>query len=57
VARIREVHTATGAHRVETQAFPKRVSDDVRRQADQLTFDDAVRLLGDSITGMLAESP
>jgi hypothetical protein len=55
VARLREVHTATGAHRIETLPFPKWVPDEVQRQAARLTFSDAARLLGASVKSTLAE--
>jgi len=46
IARVREVHTPTGAHRVEIVAFPGWVPHDVRRQAAALSYEAAVRLLG-----------
>lgn len=36
-ARLREVHTKSGAHRTEAQPFPGWVPNDVRRQAGALT--------------------
>ncbi len=49
LARLREVHTKTGAHRIETQSFPGWVPNDVRRRAAALTKESAIRQLGDWI--------
>lgn len=54
-ARLREVHTRTGAHRVEVVPFPRWVSNDVRRRAEALSDDDAIRLLGENIVGPRAD--
>jgi hypothetical protein len=48
-ARIREVHTKSGAHRIEAQPFPGWVPKDVRRQAAALTKESAIQQLGDWI--------
>jgi hypothetical protein len=53
LARLREVHTKSGAHRIEAQAFPGWVTSDVRRQAAALTEDAAVRKIGDWIAPLL----
>jgi hypothetical protein len=53
LARVREVHTRSGAHRIETQPFPRWVPPDVRRQAAFLTDGSAARQLGDWITPLL----
>jgi hypothetical protein len=49
LARIREVHTKSGAHRIEAQPFPGWVPKDVRRQAAALTKESAIQQLGDWI--------
>ena len=46
LARLQEVHTASGAHRVESEAFPRWVPEDVKREADALTESEAKALLG-----------
>ena len=53
LARLREVHTKSGAHRIEAQPFPAWVPDDVRRQAAALTEESAIRQLGDWIAPLL----
>jgi hypothetical protein len=45
LAAIREVHTATGKHKVEVVAFPKWVPSGIRRAAALLTVEQAVELL------------
>jgi hypothetical protein len=54
IARLREVHTQTGAHRIEVAAFPNWVPDDVRQQAAALTQDAAIRLLGEKLVPFLS---
>jgi hypothetical protein len=49
IARLREVHTATGKHRVVSVAYPRWVPAEVRRKAAKLSERDAVRALGDWI--------
>jgi hypothetical protein len=56
VARIREVHTESGAHRIESQPFPAWVPDDVRSLAGELTEEAAVDQLGDWIVPYLAKT-
>jgi hypothetical protein len=46
LARIRELHTASGRHVTEEVAFPKWVSDEVAAEASLLTEEDAVSRLG-----------
>jgi hypothetical protein len=53
LARLREVHTKSGAHRIEAQPFPSWVPNDVRQQAAALTKESAIRQLGDWITPLL----
>ncbi len=45
LAAIREVHTASGKHKVETTPFPEWVPKEVLRAAKQLTREGAARLL------------
>ena len=45
LAPIREIHTATGKHRIETVAFSKWVSADVRRKGASLSVEKARALL------------
>jgi hypothetical protein len=47
IARLREVHTASGAHRIERRAFPGWAPAPVRREAASLSESAAIRLLGD----------
>lgn len=53
IARLREVHTASGAHRVQLQTFPAWVPAGVRRQAASLSEDRAVDLLGDWVKALM----
>jgi hypothetical protein len=53
LARLREVHTKSGAHRIEAQPFPNWVPNDVRRQASSLTEEAAIRQLGDWVVPSL----
>ena len=52
-ARLREVHTRTGAHRIETVAFPRWTSAAVRRRAATLSEEAAIQLLGDGVSPQL----
>ena len=45
LAALHEEHTASGAHKVEEQMFPERVPDDVRRDAEQLSVEEALARL------------
>jgi len=45
LAALREVHTATGKHKVDAVAFPKWVPAEVRRAAANLTAEQAVEML------------
>jgi hypothetical protein len=42
LAAIHEEHTASGAHRVQAEAFPDWVPDDVRQAAEALSVEDAL---------------
>jgi hypothetical protein len=53
IAGIREVHTKSGAHRIQVQPFPRWVPNDVRRQAGSLTKEAAIRQLGDWVVPFL----
>jgi len=55
IARVREVHTASGAHRLDIEPFPGWVPDDVAKEAKSLSNDEAVRLLGDWVVRMLSK--
>ena len=46
LAAIREVHTASGAHKIEATAFPEWVPSEVLRAAANLTIAEAVNILG-----------
>lgn len=52
VARVREVHTAAGAHRIDRMAFPRWVPADTRRKAKALSEQRAIDMLGDWILTM-----
>ena len=54
IARVREVHTASGAHRLDIEPFPRWVPDDVAREAKSLSNDAAVRELGDWVIPLLS---
>ncbi len=51
LAAIREVHTASGSHRVVERPFPKWVSAAVQKAADRLSEEEAVFLLGEQAIG------
>jgi len=53
VACVREVHTKSGAHRIQVQPFPRWVPSDVRRQAGSLTTEAAIHQLGDWVVPFL----
>jgi hypothetical protein len=46
LAALREIHTATGKHRVDVVAFPKWVPSETRRAAANLTAEQAAEILG-----------
>jgi hypothetical protein len=41
LAWVREEHTASGKHAIETEPFPKWVSVDVRAEAQQMSVEEA----------------
>jgi len=45
LAAVREIHTASGAHRVQTTPFPKWIPSDIRRAATQLSEEQAAAAL------------
>jgi hypothetical protein len=45
LAALREIHTATGKHKVDTVAFPKWVPSAIRRAAARLTSEQAAEML------------
>jgi hypothetical protein len=45
LAAIREIHTATGKHRIEVTAFPEWVSSEIIRAAAKLTVKEAADML------------
>lgn len=45
LAAIREVHLTTGAHKIETVAFPEWVPSDEMRKGTKLSVDQAIALL------------
>ncbi len=49
LAKIREVHTAKGAHQVEETPFPSWVPPEVEREAEQMTEDEARQKLGGAV--------
>ncbi len=55
IARVREVHTASGAHRLDIEPFPGWVPEDVAREAKALSQDEAVRQLGDWVVPLVAK--
>jgi hypothetical protein len=54
LARIRETHTATGAHRVENVAFPKWVSAKTSADAERMSEADARAALAPLLQGARA---
>jgi len=55
IARVREEHTASGAHRLDIEPFPGWVPADVAREAKSLSNDAAVRMLGDWVVPLLSK--
>ena len=45
LARIKEIHTAAGKHRIETVPFPQWLSPDEIRKGARLSFEQAIALL------------
>ena len=54
---IREIHSSSGKHVVETIPFPKWVPDDVRKDAEKLTHSRAVSNLGQWSEAYLKDRP
>lgn len=54
LARVREVHTSTGAHRLVVVAFPRWVPADVRARAKRLSEERAVDAIGDWIEALFS---
>ncbi|HWP56313.1 MAG TPA: hypothetical protein VNL14_00335 [Candidatus Acidoferrales bacterium] len=50
---IREVHTPSGAHRVEETPFPDWVPEDALREAKELSEQQALALLGETVPAVL----
>ncbi len=46
LASVREIHTPSGAHRVEEEPYPKWVSNDVKKASQRLAKDLAIEALG-----------
>jgi len=55
LARLREVHTRSGAHRIVRQAFPRWLPASERRRASTLTDERAIRLVGAWIVPLLSK--
>jgi hypothetical protein len=53
LAALREEHTPSGAHRVRTIPFPRWVPTEVRRAAENISEEEALRQLGDWIRAYL----
>ena len=54
IARVREVHTTSGAHRLDIEPFPGWVPEDVASEAKSLSQDEAVRRLGEWVMPMVS---
>jgi hypothetical protein len=54
IARVREVHTESGAHQLDIEPFPGWVPKDVAREAKTLSNEAAVRQLGDWVVPLLS---
>jgi len=52
VARVREVHTAKGAHRLVRVAFPRWIPAEVLKKANALSDERAIEALGDWIESL-----
>jgi len=46
LASVREIHTPSGAHRVEEEPYPIWVPSDVKKASELLTKDEAIEALG-----------
>lgn len=53
LAAIREIHTTSGAHQVVETPFSEWLPAEVSWAADNLSKDDAIRLLGDALAAAL----
>jgi hypothetical protein len=56
LARLREVHTKSGAHRIVSEPFPGWVTSEVRREAAALTEVSAIRQCGDWVVPLFRVS-
>lgn len=55
LASIQEFHTAAGAHRVEETPYPEWVPNDVRKEGERLTQEQAIESLGNWIVREIRE--
>jgi len=53
---IREIHMESGKHKVEETPFPKWVPEEVLRQAQDMTEEQATAMLGDFVPALLGWS-
>ena len=54
---ISEIHSSSGRHEVETAPFPDWVPDDVKKDADELTYSQATSKLGEWFDAYLGDRP
>lgn len=57
LASVREIHTASGAHRVEETPYPEWVPSDVKKASQRLTEDNAIEALGDWVLQEIRDIP
>ncbi len=55
LAFVREIHTPSGAHRVEEEPYPKWVPSDVKKASELLTKDKAIEALGNWVLQEISE--
>ncbi len=55
LASVREIHTPSGAHRVEEEPYPKWVPSDVKKASELLTKDKAIEALGNWVLQEISE--
>ena len=56
LASVREIHTPSGAHRVEEEPYPKWVASDVKKASQLLAKDLAIEALGNWVHREISDS-
>ncbi len=56
LASVREIHTPSGAHRVEEEPYPKWVSSDVKKASQRLAKELAIEALGNWVQREISDA-